>query len=63
MSLAKLKKYADAYNINIDHAVEKDNVIDGILAARVRVSPTSSALIGVLSLELPESKWLSLPRE
>jgi hypothetical protein len=63
MSLAKLKKYADAYNININHAVEKDNVIDGILAARVRVSPTSSALIGVLSFELPESKWLSLPRE
>ncbi|KIK59461.1 hypothetical protein GYMLUDRAFT_74400 [Collybiopsis luxurians FD-317 M1] len=32
--LSKLKKYAAAYNIRIDHAVEKDDVIDAILAAR-----------------------------
>jgi hypothetical protein len=37
MALGKLKKYVDAYNIKIDRAVEKDDVIDGILAARVGV--------------------------
>ena len=38
MTLAKLKKYVNAYNIKIDRAVEKDDIIDGILAARVGVS-------------------------
>jgi len=37
MPLGKLKKYVDAYNIKIDRAVEKDDVIDGIVAARVGV--------------------------
>ena len=37
MALGKLKKYVNAYNIKIDRAVEKDDVIDGILAARVGV--------------------------
>ncbi|KAE9397365.1 hypothetical protein BT96DRAFT_966242 [Gymnopus androsaceus JB14] len=34
MPLAKLKKYAAAYSIRIDHAVEKDDVIDALLVAR-----------------------------
>ncbi|KAK0192991.1 hypothetical protein F5146DRAFT_927601 [Armillaria mellea] len=33
-SLAKLRKYANAYNIGLDHAVEKDDVIDTLLTAR-----------------------------
>jgi hypothetical protein len=45
MSSAKLKKYADAYNINIDRAVEKDDVIDSILAARVRAFRPGSKFI------------------
>ncbi|KAJ3991481.1 hypothetical protein F5050DRAFT_1581329 [Lentinula boryana] len=35
LPLAKLRKYAGAYNIRIDHAVEKDDVIDALLAARL----------------------------
>lgn len=35
LPLGKLKKYADAYNIQIDRAVEKDDIIDGIMGARV----------------------------
>ncbi|KAJ3709727.1 hypothetical protein C8R42DRAFT_636774 [Lentinula raphanica] len=34
LPLSKLRKYAGAYNIRIDHAVEKDDVIDALLAAR-----------------------------
>ncbi|PPQ67757.1 hypothetical protein CVT24_002767 [Panaeolus cyanescens] len=34
MPLSKLKKYVTAYNIKIDRAVEKDDLIDGILAAK-----------------------------
>lgn len=49
MPLGKLKKYADAYNIKIDRAVEKDDVIDGIVAARVgvfeRVSGSTDSLL------------------
>lgn len=33
--MAKLKKYAAAYNINVDRVVEKDDLIDAIIAARV----------------------------
>ncbi|KAF8068829.1 hypothetical protein FPV67DRAFT_1415160 [Lyophyllum atratum] len=36
MPLSKLKKYVDAYNIKIDRAVEKDDLIDGMLRARNR---------------------------
>jgi hypothetical protein len=35
MNLGKLKRYLNAYNIKIDRAVEKDDLIDAILAARV----------------------------
>ncbi|KAJ3849805.1 hypothetical protein EV368DRAFT_46576 [Lentinula lateritia] len=34
LPLARLRKYAGAYNIRIDHAVEKDDVIEALLAAR-----------------------------
>ncbi|KAF8182024.1 hypothetical protein BJ912DRAFT_1124664 [Pholiota molesta] len=34
LPLAKLKRYINAYNIRIDRAVEKDDLIDAILAAR-----------------------------
>jgi hypothetical protein len=53
MALGKLKKYVDAYNIKIDRAVEKDDVIDGILAARV----------GVVTPCMIECEWLSRTRE
>lgn len=46
MPLAKLKKYAAAYSIRIDHAVEKDDVIDALLVARV--SATLSSWTGLL---------------
>lgn len=35
LSLAKLKKYITAYNINTDRAVEKDDLIDAVIAAKV----------------------------
>ncbi|KAF5379132.1 hypothetical protein D9615_005854 [Tricholomella constricta] len=34
LPLSKLKKYVDAYNIKMDRAVEKDDLIDGMLKAR-----------------------------
>ncbi|KAH9478528.1 hypothetical protein JR316_0008983 [Psilocybe cubensis] len=34
MSLAKLKKYINSYNIKIDRAVEKDDLIDAIISAK-----------------------------
>ncbi|KAF5388946.1 hypothetical protein D9757_005155 [Collybiopsis confluens] len=34
LPLSKLKKYAAVYNIRIEHAVEKEDVIDAILGAR-----------------------------
>ncbi|THU82603.1 hypothetical protein K435DRAFT_784559 [Dendrothele bispora CBS 962.96] len=34
LPLSKLKKYAAAYDIRIDHAVEKDDVVDVLVAAR-----------------------------
>ncbi|KAK7018583.1 RING-finger domain-containing protein [Favolaschia claudopus] len=34
MALAKLKKYITAYNIKADRAVEKDDLIDAIMAAK-----------------------------
>jgi len=40
MTLGKLKRYLSAYNIRIDRAVEKDDLIDAIVLARV------SSLVG-----------------
>ena len=35
LPLSKLRMYANAYNIKIDHAVEKDDVIEAVMSARV----------------------------
>ncbi|KAJ2914817.1 hypothetical protein MD484_g5616, partial [Candolleomyces efflorescens] len=37
LPIGRLRKYANAYDIRIDRAVEKDDIIDAIVAARVRV--------------------------
>lgn len=37
LSLTRLKKYVDAYNITTDGVLEKDDLIEKILAARVSV--------------------------
>ena len=42
LTLAKLKKYVNVYNIKIDRAVEKDDLIDGILSIRVRYMGATS---------------------
>lgn len=42
--LSKLKSYADSYNINISRAVEKGDIVEAIIRARVRAW-TSHALI------------------
>ncbi len=55
-SLAKLRKYANAYNIGLDHAVEKDDVIDTLLTARVRTGTLKLTII-LLAL-VTASKWL-----
>lgn len=36
MPLSKLKGYADSYNINISRAVEKVDIVESIVRARVR---------------------------
>lgn len=38
LPLAKLKKYINTYNIRIERAVEKEDLIDAILAVRVSLS-------------------------
>lgn len=38
LSLARLKKYASDYGIDIHNVVEKDDLIDGLIAARVRIT-------------------------
>jgi hypothetical protein len=35
LSLARLKKYVDAYNIRADGVLEKDDLIEKIIAIRV----------------------------
>ena len=37
LPIGKLRKYANAYDIRIDRAVEKEDIIDAIIAARVSV--------------------------
>jgi hypothetical protein len=37
LPLEKLRNYAKAYNISIEHAVEKDNGTEAIISAMVRV--------------------------
>lgn len=35
LSLGKLKKYADAYNLRSDQIIEKDDLVDKLMAYRV----------------------------
>ena len=35
LSLGKLKKYADAYNLRPDHIIEKDDLVDRLMSYRV----------------------------
>ena len=50
-SLAKLKKYSKDYNINVTGVVEKDDLIDRIISARVRRPPLlNDVLLTCLSL-------------
>ena len=35
--LSRLRKYVEAYNIKVNGAIEKDDYIDHIISARVRV--------------------------
>jgi len=37
MPLQKLKKYLTAYNLKADRIVEKDDLIDAIVSARVSI--------------------------
>jgi hypothetical protein len=37
LSLTRLKKYVDAYNIKADGVIEKDDLIEKIIAARVSI--------------------------
>ena len=38
MSLHKLKKYAKDYNINVANVLEKDELINKLMAMRVRIT-------------------------
>ena len=46
LSLGKLKKYADAYNIRSDHIIEKDDLVDRLILYRVSL---------VVPIETPRS--------
>jgi hypothetical protein len=45
LSLARLKKYVDAYNIGADGVIEKDDLIERIIAVRVSVSFVSTFIV------------------
>ncbi|CAK5268571.1 unnamed protein product, partial [Mycena citricolor] len=49
LQLSKLKNYINAYNIRAERAVEKDDLIDAILSAKVR------------SLAMPDSRAVHIP--
>jgi hypothetical protein len=42
MSMARLKAYIDAYGLKREGAVEKSDLIDIIINARVRTTPSHS---------------------
>lgn len=59
LPLAKLKRYVAAYNIKIDRAVEKEDLIDAMVAARVsHPMPLHAKTYWTTGTE-----WLSLIRE
>jgi hypothetical protein len=43
LSLGKLRKYADAYNLRPDHIIEKDDLVDRLMS--YRVGPTATIKI------------------
>jgi hypothetical protein len=45
LSLARLKKYVDAYNIKADGVLEKDDLIQKIMAIRVCASSDNLASV------------------
>jgi hypothetical protein len=45
LSLARLKRYVDAYNIKADGVLEKDDLIEKIIAIRVRSSSNNIASV------------------
>jgi hypothetical protein len=45
LSLARLKRYVDAYNIKADDVLEKDDLIEKIIAIRVCTSPNNIAYV------------------
>jgi len=59
LSLARLKKYVDAYNIKADDVIEKDDLIERIMALRVSVLFTQSQSLWTLCA----GKWMCTIRE
>ena len=59
LSLGKLKKYADAYNLRSDQIIEKDELVDRLIAYRVSLVVTietaSSLILRVETKRLPAS--------
>lgn len=47
ISLARLKRYVDAYNIKVDDVLEKDDLIEKIIA--IRVCSSSNNIASVLA--------------
>jgi 5'(3')-deoxyribonucleotidase len=45
LSLARLKRYVDAYNIKADGVLEKDDLIEKIIAIRVCASSNNIASV------------------
>jgi hypothetical protein len=45
LSLARLKRYVDAYNIKADGVLEKDDLIEKIIAIRVSASSNNIASV------------------
>lgn len=45
LSLARLKRYVDSYNIKADGVLEKDDLIEKIIAIRVRASSNNIASV------------------
>ena len=61
LSLGKLKKYADAYNLRPDHIIEKDDLVDRLMSYRVSL---------VIPIQIPrslilhaETEWMFTSRE
>lgn len=61
LSIAKLKNYIQAYGLRLGaDVIEKDDVIDAIVSARVR-SMADQDLVNCLLTIVQAAKWLSSP--